>query len=79
MHEKVFEELKQVFKKVFHDPMLSIALTDAAKDVAGWDSLTHMMLINEIELHFKIVFSFEEVTSFKSVNDMVDLISKKLT
>jgi acyl carrier protein len=78
MQEKVFEELKQVFKKVFHDSTLNVSLTDAAKDVAGWDSLTHMILINEIELQFKIVFSFEEVTSFKNVNDMVDLISKKL-
>jgi acyl carrier protein len=46
----------------------------AAKDVDGWDSLTHIRLILTIERAFKIKFSTLEIGKLENVGDLVALI-----
>jgi acyl carrier protein len=79
MNDEVFKQVASVFRMVFKRPELLIRPEDTAADIAGWDSLTHMTLINELEIFFKITFTFEEVTSFKNTGDLVELVSKKIS
>jgi len=79
MQENLFLKIQQVFRLVFQDTNLEIKANDAAGEIDGWDSLTHMTLINELEKNFKIVFTFEEVINFKNINDIVNVVSKKLS
>jgi len=76
--EQILEELQGIFIKEFSDS--SIVLTDetTAKDVAMWDSLTHMGLMDTIERHFEISFSLDEMISFKNVGDLRTAITAKL-
>lgn len=78
MNDKIHTELQQVFRSVFDNNTIVITEETTAKDIDGWDSLTDMTLINDIEQHFKIEFSFNEVSSFKKVGDIINTIRKKV-
>ena len=67
-----------IFRKVFNNE--SLALTDSmtANDVDQWDSLSHMILITEIENAFSIKFRLKELNKMKNVGDMTEMIMSKL-
>jgi acyl carrier protein len=48
-----------------------------ANDVDSWDSLSHMVLIVEIEKAFNIKFKLRELNKMKNVGDMIDLLALK--
>ena len=50
----------------------------AAAQVAGWDSLTHMVIITEIEKAFQIKFKLKELNKLNNLGNLVDLIQSKL-
>ena len=77
MYKEIQDELQFVFRKVFENNSVVISGQTTANDISGWDSLTHMTLINDIEQHFKVEFSFNEVSSFNCVDDMIKCIAKK--
>ena len=72
--EKVEETLKRVLK---HD---NFEMKDdlVAGDVDGWDSLTHMMIITEIEEGFNVKFRLKELNKLKNMGTLVELIQSKL-
>jgi len=76
--EQILAELQAIFIMEFSDS--NIILTDdaTAKDIAMWDSLTHMGLMDTIERHFEISFSLDEMISFKNVGDLRTAITAKL-
>ena len=76
-HDQILAELNAIFQQVFRDSSLKILPTTTADDIRGWDSLTHMNLIAEVEKHFDLEFSFGEVMDFQNVGDMVDSIRQK--
>ncbi len=78
MQANIQVELQEVFRKVFENNSIAITEQTTANDIKGWDSLTHMTLINEIEQYFKIELSFNEVNSFTTVGDMLRCIGSKL-
>ena len=53
---EIVEKLTPIFRNVFADS--SLVLTDelSALDVENWDSLSHMLLIAEVESKFAIKF-----------------------
>ena len=74
---KIFENLEVIFRNVFGEET-TISRTTSIDDVEQWDSLTHMQLINEIELFFGISFSLDEVIGIDGVKSLIELIQKKL-
>lgn len=78
MNPEIISKLQNVFRMVFQDNNLEININYTAKDIPGWDSLTHMTLINAIEQTFGIIFTFDEVTQFQNINDIVKLLEKNL-
>jgi acyl carrier protein len=75
--EQVLQSLHPIFQKVFSDPGIQVVREMSARDVARWDSLTHLTMIHEVETHFGVRFKLKELTSMKQVGDMVDLILAK--
>jgi acyl carrier protein len=74
----ILEKLEILFREVFNDKLLIIRTDMSANDVDRWDSLTHMLLISEIENEFKIKFKLKELNKMRNVGDMVELIQSKL-
>ncbi len=75
--ETIWQQLTQVFRKVFNNLNLKIDAETTAGDVREWTSLTHMTLIAEIEETFNIEFSLSEVTAFRNVGDILAAIKSK--
>lgn len=74
----IVTKLTTIFRKVFNNHSLSISDELTAKDVENWDSLTHMILITEIEGEFAIKFRLKELNKMKNVGDMIDIITSKI-
>jgi acyl carrier protein len=46
--------------------------------VEGWDSLTHMVILTEIEKEFGIQFKLKEINKLKNMGNLIELITSKL-
>ena len=51
----------------------------SAKDVDGWDSLTHIRVILTVEKAFKIKFFTSEIGKLENVGELVKLIKARAT
>lgn len=74
----IFEELTTVFRKTFNDETIVLSNELTANDVGNWDSLTHMMMIGEVENIFSVKFKLRELGKLDNVGSLVDLIESKL-
>ena len=74
----LMNRLTQVFREIFDDDALVLEDTTVARDVPGWDSLTHVSLIVAIEREFKIRFTSGEITKLENVGALRKLVESKL-
>lgn len=77
MSDALLAELTDVFRDVFDDDALVLRRELSAKDVAGWDSLTHVSLIVEVERRFGVRFTSSEVASLEDVGGLLDLLASR--
>jgi acyl carrier protein len=70
----IYDRLSKVFKDVFYEDSIKVTPELTAKDVDGWDSLTHIRLILTVEKAFKVKFSTTAIGKLSSVGDLVALI-----
>lgn len=77
--ETIIVELQQIFRKEFSDNNIMLTDETTAEDIAMWDSLTHMGLMDTIERHFNTSFTLDEIISFKNVGDLTNSLAYKLT
>lgn len=50
-----------------------------APDVEGWDSLHHMQILNEIEIHFGFKFKLKDLNKMKDMGSLVAIIQERAT
>ena len=74
---QIYARLSEIFEDVFDDDSIQLTPELSAKDVDGWDSLTHLRLILTVERAFKIKFSVSEVGKMENLGDMVALIKAR--
>jgi acyl carrier protein len=67
-----------VFHEVFDDDALVIAPATSAKDVEGWDSLSHIRLMVAMESVFDVRIKASEAAKLNNVGELADLIERKL-
>ena len=46
------------------------------KDIEDWDSMTHLIIISEIEQTFEIILSDDDIADMNSVADIQSIIGK---
>jgi acyl carrier protein len=71
---QIYSRLAEIFEDVFDDDSIKLSPELSAKDVDGWDSLTHIRLLLTIEKAFKVKFSTSEIGKLENVGDLVSLI-----
>jgi acyl carrier protein len=76
--DDVISKLTEIFRKVFNSDSLVLSDELTANDVDHWDSLTHMILITEIENSFSIKFRLKELNRMRNVGEMIDVIITKI-
>ncbi len=70
-------QIEAVIRKVFKDDSLIIDAQTSADDIDGWDSLTHLQIITEIEKHFSVKFTLSELLDVNTVGDIDRIIQQK--
>ena len=73
---QIYIRLTEIFEDVF-DEEITVTPELSAKDVDGWDSLTHIRLILTIEKRFNIKFSTSEIGKLENVGDLVAIIKER--
>jgi acyl carrier protein len=75
-------EIWDVATSVFRDTLdlddLVLTPELTARDVEGWDSLNHILLVVAVEQRFGIKFSTGEIDGLENVGQFIDLIERKL-
>lgn len=72
---QIYNRLTSVFHDVFDDDTIEVSPQLTAKDVDGWDGLTHIRLILSVEKEFGIKFTNSEIGKLENVGDLAALIS----
>jgi acyl carrier protein len=73
----ILAKLTSMLRTVFNDNSLTATPELTASDVRDWDSLGQIRLFFEIERVFSVRFSPPEVSSAKSIGQIVELIKIK--
>ncbi|MBQ2723087.1 MAG: acyl carrier protein [Clostridia bacterium] len=47
-------------------------------DIDGWDSLSNVVFIQDLEKHFGVSFTFDEIFSFENLGQIVDSIEERI-
>lgn len=74
----ITEKLVAIFRNVFNDDAIILRDDLTANEVANWDSLTHMLMIGEVEKVFSVRFKLKELGKLENVKNLVDLIEQKV-
>ena len=73
----ILKQLNEIFIEVIDEDTIILTEVSTAKEVEGWDSLSHMLLITEVENNFSIKFKLKDLTKMKNVGDMLNIIISK--
>ena len=72
--EEIKQKLTVIFKDVFEEDDIVVTEQMTAADVANWDSLSNVMMINKVEQTFKIKLKLKEIINMKNVGDLISSI-----
>jgi acyl carrier protein len=75
---QIYARMGDVFQDVFDDDSIRVSPELSAKDVDGWDSLTHIRLILTVQKAFNVKFSTSEIGKLENVGDLVELIRSRI-
>lgn len=76
-HDEVFDRLSKVVSDTFRVPP-SVPITPAttSADIDGWDSLSHTMLIMNVEEAFGIDLPLEEIIELENLGALAEVVRK---
>jgi len=76
--EEILSQVTTVFTSILEHSNFELKNETTADDVDGWESITHMMLISEIEKVFKIKFKLMDLMNMDTVGDLLDTIEAEI-
>ena len=74
---QILTEVNEICKEVFHDPQVQITPETSAKDIANWDSMSNLFLIDAIESRFKFKFTLDEIMNAQNIGQLFDIIAQR--
>lgn len=75
--QEIADKLTSIFRDVFNDNTIVIKGETTADDIGSWNSLSHMLMIAEVENNFSIKFRLREISKLKNVGTLIELIESK--
>jgi acyl carrier protein len=76
--EDIIEKVRTILIRVLKHDRFEMVDELTATMVEGWDSLTHMAIITEIEEEFKIQFKLKELNKLRNMGTLLELIQSKV-
>lgn len=78
-NKDIFKKLTPIFVKVLEHDNFELTNTTTTDDVDGWGSLSHMVIIEEIEKEFNIKFKLMDLMTMENVGDLVKSIKSNIS
>ena len=75
---EILSQVTRIFRDTLNNKSLTLDHDTTADQVEGWDSLNHLVLINELEAHFSIKFDLKTISSLTTVGDICRYIKQQL-
>lgn len=75
--QAIIEKISDILQSVLKHNRFEIHDELTATMVEGWDSLTHMIIITEIEKTFAVQFKLKEINKLKNMGNLIELIQSK--
>ena len=76
--EDLLLKVRAAFVTVLEHENFKLNEATTADDVDGWESITHMMIITEIEKVFNIKFKLMDLMNMNNVGDLITSIQKEI-
>jgi acyl carrier protein len=76
---EILKTVNAIFIDILENKEIMLTDQTTAKDIAEWDSLTHIQLVVAIERRFGIRFTSAEIQRWKNVGELIDTIAQKST
>lgn len=75
--DQVLSDVAKICQDVFGDQNLRVVANTSAKDVANWDSMTNLFLIDALEQKFRFKFTLDEIMNAQNVGELCDIIVQR--
>ena len=75
---EIMDALHSVFRTVLKNDSITLTAETTANDVDGWDSVTNVMIIDEIEKQFGVSFKLRDIIKMKNVGDLCNKVLEKI-
>ncbi len=76
--ENTLSRLEKIFKNILDDENLKLTPQFSQTNYEDWDSVATVQIVLAIEAEFKVRFTAAELVNLKSVQDILDLLAKKM-
>lgn len=75
---EIMDALHSIFRTVLKNDSITLTAETTANDVDGWDSVTNVMIIDEIEKQFGVSFKLRDIIKMKNVGDLHNKVLEKI-
>jgi acyl carrier protein len=75
---EIMDQIRKILISVLNHENFEMTESLSATDTDGWDSLTHMMIVSEVEKTYGIAFKLKELNKMRNVGDLIDLVVSKI-
>ena len=66
----MIDDVNEIVAKVFSIPESEVNDQSSPENIESWDSFNGLVLVDELENHFKVKFTISEITDVKNVADI---------
>jgi acyl carrier protein len=77
MNDNLWNDLTAIFRDALDNESLMLTEASTAKDVEGWDSITHVLIVVAVEKKFQVKFTAGEIQQLQNVGELAALIRSK--
>ena len=76
--EEILATIKKSFVRILEHDNFELNESTTAKDVDGWESITHLLIMNDVEKSFNIKFKLMDLMSMENVEDLINTVKKEI-
>jgi acyl carrier protein len=77
MNDTLWNDLTAIFRESLDNDALDLTESTTARDVEGWDSITHVLIVVAVEKKFKVKFTAGEIQKLSNIGELAALIRSK--
>jgi len=73
---EILERINRIVVDILGSPDIAMSEETTARDVGGWDSLSHVQILLSVENAFGIRLNATEIAQMENAGSLIDLVQK---